>query len=216
MVAYWNLDEGSNTIAYDTSGNGNNASWLGSTTAGTYYTGGKVGNFSGNFNGTNNYLSLTPSFVGTLTSFTVSSWVYVPSLNGANSAQYGIYYDLNGGIGIYPAGRIYGNGKIELAAKMSGGTSVLDTPVNKISAGVWTQIVETFNASTNIASIYANGSVVGTSTFAGTLVGTAGAVVQFGHDSSASVYLLGQLDDVRIYNRALSAAEVMALYTAEK
>jgi hypothetical protein len=36
-----------------------------------------------------------------------------------------------------------------------------------------------------------------------------------GTDSSKNNYLIGSLDDIRLYNHALSAAEVAALYTAK-
>jgi hypothetical protein len=76
--------------------------------------------------------------------------------------------------------------------------------------------VFTFNS--GIVNGYVDGAPVAflSNTFTG-----AGSLPQWayglsiGTDSSKSNYLIGSLDDVRVYNRVLSAADVAALYAVK-
>jgi hypothetical protein len=80
--------------------------------------------------------------------------------------------------------------------------------------------VETYDGTTQ--SVYVNGVLKGTATIvSGPLVYTPLIGAANGFDIgniaglNAARYLNGLIDDVRVYNRALSAAEVQALYNAE-
>ena len=87
------------------------------------------------------------------------------------------------------------------------------------SIGVWQHVALIWDGAT--IKTYVNGILAGEKTFKSVLSkndeplyigmdpGDTGA---FGEVSSQTEYLIGALDDLRIYNRALSAAEVKALY----
>ncbi len=79
----------------------------------------------------------------------------------------------------------------------------------------WTHCVGTYDGKT--AKLYINGSLAGQLKHAGKPISSSGydATVQIG-SSQESNYMVGSIDDVRIYNRALSAEEVKALYDLEK
>jgi hypothetical protein len=79
----------------------------------------------------------------------------------------------------------------------------------------WHHIVFTFN----LGSVrgYVDGAPVAflSNTFSAGILPQWAAGLSIGTDSSKSNYLIGSLDDVRVYNRALSAADVAALYAAK-
>jgi len=71
--------------------------------------------------------------------------------------------------------------------------------------------------STNLITIYRNGVVIGQNQVAsGIIAPPASRYLQFGHGVPPQIHqLYGQLDDIRIYNRALSAYEIAELYAIE-
>lgn len=74
--------------------------------------------------------------------------------------------------------------------------------------------------SDNVVTIYQDRTIVGQSqTLHGNAASTANQNLDFGYRSSPGGYaccpLFGQLDDIRVYNRALSASEVEQLYLIE-
>lgn len=79
--------------------------------------------------------------------------------------------------------------------------------------GNWHFYACTFDVSTKKMTAYIDGLSVGSGNTTGTLsdsgYGTIGAVYSFG---SYTAFWPGTLDDVRVYNRALSASEVYNLY----
>ena len=96
---------------------------------------------------------------------------------------------------------------------------------------VWTHFVLTYDATTSIFTYYQNGSEIGSATFANAgplnfknfpdlVMGTSqfttipDLTTNTGPQPWAS-YLLGSLDELRIYNKALSGSEVLSLYQLE-
>lgn len=82
------------------------------------------------------------------------------------------------------------------------------------AVGQWALVTVTWNRSGNIL-FYVNGNLEGTTSMTGTTFGNRTATVhQMGRvgNGSATRYWDGAMDDVRVYDRAVSAAEVKALY----
>lgn len=111
----------------------------------------------------------------------------------------------------------------------TGGIFLTSWPLQ--SWGVWTHVALTFDAGSDIFTFYVNGTevgsatvanfgslnftnfpavVLGTSQFETTPSETSGATSQ-----SWASYLLGEMDELRVYNKALSASEIRALYQLE-
>jgi prepilin-type N-terminal cleavage/methylation domain-containing protein len=197
LVGYWPLNEGSGSTANDLSGNGNNGTWSG-TQAGSsgYYSGGKVGAWAGYFNGSNDYIAIT-SNLNSYTAITIAAWI-APATTGymhyftgdgaylASSAG-GIMFAING----------WGIGYLTTSAALKTG---------------WNYVVATWNGVTG--TIYINGVSVGSSPASGT--GSATGDNKIGSCTGCGTFFQGTIDDVRVYNRAFSPAEIQALYNAEK
>ncbi|HNS22141.1 MAG TPA: discoidin domain-containing protein [Sedimentisphaerales bacterium] len=80
-----------------------------------------------------------------------------------------------------------------------------------IETGVWHHIAYVIDNATQSASVYLNGALGATATFTGTpLFMKSGQELRLGN-CSGTEYMHGQIDDVRLYNRALSEAEVAGL-----
>ncbi|MGW7824196.1 LamG-like jellyroll fold domain-containing protein [Streptomyces puniciscabiei] len=224
----WNFDDGTgmpvatDTAATDTLNTlnaagtdtnlGNNpltltgsATWATDTSRGTVLS----------LNGTTDYAAGTNTGVlDTSASFTISTWVKLSStpskdatafsVNGTTDSPFYLKYKANNGSPKW-AFDIPATDTTDPSFKgASGGTP---------SSGSWTHLVAVYNAATRTAQLYVNGSLVNSATgistwkAAGTLdVGAAQ------YDGSMTDYFPGEISDAQLYNYALTANQVTALY----
>ncbi len=209
LVGYWKMDEatwsGTLNEVVDSSGNGNNGTAQGPTNSKAYSgSPGKFGN-AGQFDGVDNYVSANGISIGT-NSFTLSAWIKTASAANYQSiisyeGTIRFRFQVSGGAldyGIYPSGGPF-------VEKNDSGYDLRD---NK-----WHHVAVTFNRS-GLATSYVDGIAKGTldiSSASG--VNLTGWPTNIGFDSwTASSYFPGSIDDVRIYNRALSTTDVQNLY----
>ncbi len=199
LVGYWNFEEGLNATSSDRSGKGNDGTWYGS---GTHYSAGKVGSYAGQFNGADDFIPA--SFNGWANSgITLAVWVKKTGNPASFTQTIGDY----GG-----AGALYidGSGLIFLQLSLTGGTY----GSTKAAMGSdWNFWVGTWQSG-DFLKLYQNGVLVGQSgaSYTDSILSFSG----FGLGYYASGYFNGTMDEARIYNRALSAAEILALYNATK
>ncbi|MCC7449303.1 MAG: LamG domain-containing protein, partial [Anaerolineae bacterium] len=92
------------------------------------------------------------------------------------------------------------------------GTRLDVTAPTAATVGQWDHIVMTRSGST--LTLYINGVSVATATASGNLVTTSNVLAMGRKGSNSSGYFNGALDEVAIYNKALTAAQVQAHYTA--
>jgi hypothetical protein len=120
------------------------------------------------------------------------------SASGNNDIQWG-WLNSSGQIGI---------------ARGSANTSVSDTVV---ADGTWHQVTIGYDFDAEVAKIYVDGVLEYSGDLLADSVVTqlAGLGVTSGQSGALSTYLNGQLDDVRIYDRVLTDAEVSAIYVSE-
>jgi len=224
LVGLWTFDEGTGTIAYDYSGNGNSGSWNG-TAAGTsgYYSAGKVGNWAGYFNGTNNYVSIpnTASIDVDSGNFTVTAWFYL--VNQGSTYNYATLFGKGASTG-WPTDYFYSINSLSTndqgysaaggtaAASWYGGPGYGPPPV--IATSTWEQVAMVCVPG-NGQLIYLNGAYWTTGHICGTTDG--GYSLKIGADPGGIAGAwYGSIDDVRVYNRVLSASEIQAMYNGGK
>jgi len=196
----WHFDEGSGTIAYDKSGNNNNGNLYGPT-----WVDGKFGKAL-SFNGVNDYVdcgnnaSLNPYGNKTISLWanvkTFGSWRrfivapatfenrYLIALGGANNRI---------GVSFY---------KDEVEYRRETG----DFP---IALNTWNHIVAVFEGTT--PKLYVNGSEVSLLYDPGGFL-YYGTTLWIGKRQDGSFPFNGLIDEVLIFNRALTAAEISDLY----
>ena len=208
-VGWWKLDEGTpGASVVDSSGNGNTGTQSGSPT----YTSSVPGavNFTDpyamTFNGTSQYVSIGPMFTG-VNNFSVSFWakVHNPTTQDAQTAiQIGDSSSNSRGWGIRTrTSSTAGHWQIV----HSGVAGYLETTA-VASNDVWAHYVMVVSGGTT--SFYQNGSAVSvtnnTNVINAPLSTDVGYIGNLGGN-----YFNGSIDDVRIYNRALSQAEITSL-----
>lgn len=204
LAGYWPLDNGSGTSATDASTNGN----TGTLTNGPTWTTGQIGS-AVDFDGTDDSVNIgTDSSLVFTTVETVSAWVYMDALPGSGTTGTIFYKYSSGDSNYYYSLGIFNNaGPIKVRFSTGGGGAATDS-TSSVSAGQWYHIVATFNRPT--VSIYINGILdkTGTDNVASFASGSGTARI----GGITSNYFNGKIDDVRVYNRALSADEVAQLY----
>ena len=202
-VAHWTLDETSGTTAADSSGNGRDASVIGGVTIGQF---GRIGG-SFDFDGTSGYLTAT-GYKGVTggASRTVSAWIKTSSTSaeilswGTNTTGNRWNFRLQPSSGVL---RVEVNG-----GYAEGSTVVSDGQWHHVAA-----VLEDGSSNVNQVKFYVDGVLDTQSASLSRTVNTAsnGVDVHIGKEAFSSRYFPGSMDDVRIYDVALSAAEVSAL-----
>ncbi len=208
MIGYWPFDDGSGTTADDLSGNGNNGVLIN----GPSWIAGEI-NDALSFNGTSSYV-FPPSLGIPPPSVSISVWIKPNPAGGVVMSELG-QAAINSGWHDSQI-EVETNNTIKVCV-WTGGLTCL-TAANNITYGSWYYIVLSYDASTHTLKGYENGALVNsvpaTKEYPGTLhYGIGPTDSTNGGDGS---YFSGLIDDVRIYSRALSAAEVSALYDAER
>lgn len=214
-VAHWKFDECEGTVAHDASGNENHGTInIGAsgtqTTAGTCSTSlsawgnGNSGKFSSSlsFDKTDDHILIATNTQLDLVNSPITLSVWVKWKGGGNqnyivdkySNKYSLTLNANGN----HSPRFY-----------TPSTGSLDAP-NPISANEWHMISATHDGST--AKLYVDGVLV--NQMAGSSNRTAGGNLVIGcYVTCSSAYSFdGQIDDVRIYNYALSSAQIMKVF----
>jgi hypothetical protein len=97
---------------------------------------------------------------------------------------------------------------VGFAVKVGSTAYSVYSPANSVPRGNWTHVVGVYDGKNVI--IYINGKEAGKNPAAGPIMDH-GGVLRIGGDAYASNYQ-GRIDEIRIYDRALTANEVNALY----
>jgi prepilin-type N-terminal cleavage/methylation domain-containing protein len=202
MAGYWTFDEGSGTTAYDSSGMGNDGIWTGTS---AHYTVGKVGSYAASFDGTSNYIDCgTDSSLDFNSQFSVSFWIKGPTPNTVYAGLFGKRGEGYGwGMQISntgPATYI----RIDTSAgtnQTSGGLTTLDD--------TWHHAVYIIDSGSK--RYYLDGILTYTGAY-----NPGGGLSNPSQRLTVGGSFVGQMDDVRIFNRPLSAEEVKVIYDATK
>jgi len=195
LVAEWSLDNNTNDI----SGNGINGSAVNSP---SYTTDRQQGTAAMSLNGSNEYVSINPAKLPTgRTARTISLWAKT------NSTATGYRWAFSFGKSSKSNAMFIGQSGTTL---YGGGFSDDLTKTNFWQANVWHHICLTYDGTT--AVLYADGNVVASAAKTwNLLLGTAA----IGRQVNGLEYWNGSLDDVRVYDKALSSTEVKALASAQ-
>ncbi len=214
LVGLWSFDgpDVSGTTASDRSGNGN----TGTLTNGPVPVAGTLGQGL-SFDGVNDWVAVPQSSsINNLNTFTLSLWVYPISDTNNNSPRMLSKSETNtaanGAFNLNDEG-----GNLNLYANRwatTAGDFQLVTTI--IPLKTWTHIAVTYDygSTSNVPVMYINGTsraVTVTTAPAGTR-GSETEALNIGSNTAATRAFNGSIDDVRLYNRALSAQEVADLY----
>ena len=204
QVAALAFSEGTGTTAADSSGSGHG----GTLVNGPTWTAGKFGN-GVSLDGTNDYVSVAnPSTLNFGTSnFTLALWIKRQA-TGVEHTIFSKTANASWGSGgkeffINASNNRLGFGGFGIGELFSTGTITND--------GLWHHVALTFVDSSNTITFYIDGVASGSGTL--NLSADVGShVVKLGGHPSGH-YFRGQVDEFRIFNRALSASEVQTTMT---
>ena len=199
LVGAWGFDEtGTATTTADASGRGNTGTISGATRTTT----GKFGSAL-TFDGVNDLVTVADSASLDLTNrATLEAWVNPTALGSAwrtallkeqaGQLVYALYANNDFS---RPSGHLYTTGDL-----FASGTSPL--PLN-----TWSHLAMTWDGTTQ--RIFVNGAQVGSAAVGGTLVNSAGAL-RFGGNNVWAEWFAGRLDEIRVYDRALTQSELQS------
>jgi hypothetical protein len=199
MISWW-AGEGNPSDIQGLSPNNNNG-----TNNGATFAAGKVGQaFS--FNGSGQWVSVTNSSSINLTgtAVTIDGWIN-PNSNAADAVYFGKSANAANDYVL-----LYQFSNISAIIKANGSETTINTGVSP-TLGVWTHIALVYNGTD--LRVYVNGVLTGGATAkTGNL---AGSNVPFGIGGrSGGLFFNGLVDEVELFNRALTATEILSIYNA--
>jgi hypothetical protein len=205
LLGLWHFDEGTGTTSADASGNGNTAALIGSPSWTTGYEGDAL-QFNGSSSTVQGNLS---SWFGGNDTLTAAAWVYVSA--NTNGPVFGV---TGGGGWNMPFLSINGSTVYGWLWQVNGNNPLSAT----VGLNAWHHLAITYDpASGGTERFYVDGSQVGVGTGTYSSSGTAdtfSTMITGAKPSGVNNSLLGRIDEVRAYNRVLTALEISSLATA--
>lgn len=204
-LAYWRLGEASGIVAADASGNGNTGAYAGTVTLGE--TGAISGDGDTAFlpDGATGYMSLATSPVHSGAAMTVECWVKIDT----SVSTQGTIIHHNVGAGAEGTFHLRRTAADKIFARIMAGAE--KDYVSGVLGDGWHHLVLVVHGD-GTASLYIDGAYDGGVTAAGT-TGSAGAL-RVGMQTDGSLPLGEHVDEVALYDTALSAARILAHYSA--
>ncbi len=204
IIAHYEFNETAGSTAADSSGYGQQASVIGGS-----WSAGRNGNAL-RLNGIGAYASLPGGIVSSLNDFTIAAWVRVNTHNGwarlfdfgAGTDRYMFLTPKAEGTGMRFAITVLGNGEEQQ----------LNAP--ELATGVWKHVAVTLSGTTGI--MYVDGMEATRNTGMTLRPSSLGLTDwnYIGKSQFDDPYLNGAVDELIIYNRALTAQEIRGLPSA--
>lgn len=205
-LVWWTFDDGAGSTVTDSSGSGNNGAWYG--TGSHWVTTAKVGSYAGQFDGTNDFV-LSPSLGAPPQSITLAAWIKPNAAGGVVFSELGQSAISVGWHGSQM--EVEGDNTAKVCVWAGGEICVV---AGLLTYGQWSHLVMVYDASSQKLTGYLNGtagnSISAVKQYPPTLYYAVGATDSANGGNGS--YFSGLIDDVHVYNAALSAEDVMNLY----
>lgn len=204
LISDYPLDEASGSLCADSFASNN-----GSAT-GTTVVSGKLGN-ARSFNGSPDIVVLAnPANFAGLTALSISCWIYINTLPAVGQAPSLINKwatsDKEWDLGIV------NNGVTSSLYCFLGASGGSVTSSTALSTGTWYHVVFVWTGT--VATLYLNGSSIGTAALSPTLSNGTQPVQFAGFNVLGGAWYKGILDQVDIFNADLSSGEIASLYNS--
>jgi hypothetical protein len=194
LLAWWRFNENTGTTAGDSTGNGHTAT----LTSGTTWTPGRAG--SGIYIASSTQMAATATGKPIPAAFTISAWMNPTNTSGVDTIF---------SFGSTAAFRTNGS-RLRFTTF---GVLDHDTNTGMFSGGTWTHVAVTFTPGVaDGAKFYVNGVLRQSMT--SSALSTPTGVWRIGASHISGEWFGGALDDVRLYNRVLSDADIALIAAA--
>ncbi|HSC92403.1 MAG TPA: LamG-like jellyroll fold domain-containing protein [Gaiellaceae bacterium] len=199
LVAAWSFDAGSGTTAADATGKGH----TGTINGPTWVTTGRYGNAL-SFDGVNDIVTVADANdLDLTTGMTLEAWVNPAALG--NSWRTVLMKEQTGNIvyDLYAHGS--GASKLPTGEAFAGGSVASVAATSALALNAWAHLAVTYDGSA--LRLYVNGTLAGTTLRTGSIATSTGAL-RIGGNTIWSEWFSGRIDEMRVYNRALTQAEI--------
>ena len=208
--------EASYTITYDTTSSGSSVCPNTSTQSVEVAVAGIANNFSMNFDGSNDYIDVGTSLKSTFdaaTTASVSLWFKASNISSSTAAVLFQQESVDAGDNWSFVIRFSTSGQLQTGIKV-GSTFPLATYTTGLNTSVWYNVVSVYESST--LKLYLNGAKVAENLSTGSPIVTSSSNAKaiIGATASPNRYFNGQIDEVAIWNTALTSTQVSEIYSA--
>ena len=215
LIAYYPCEAATGTVLPDSSSHGNDgtlASGAGAAGTGPAYSfaGGELGNALVLSSANKGYLSAPPGILASAGEMTIAEWVYLKS-NPSWQRIFDFGQDQNVDMVLVSNNNNTGRPRFAISLTGPSGAQVIDGP-SALPTGIWAHLAVVIGPSGGI--LYVNGQQVGANSSMTLRPADLGSTPNnfFGRSQYASdPYLDGSLDEIRVYDRALTPAQISAL-----
>ncbi len=222
-VAWWKMDECQGSTVYDWSDNDNNGTitigasgsqnslgtcQVGTSAAWTNGSSGKI-NSSLNLDGTNDYVLIPATeTLNLINQLSFGGWVYPKSTATQNFLERTNSNSTGGSYSLYSSN---GSGYVRFHLKKNSSWPTVITSNYQLPLNQWSHILATWDGST--AKLFINGKLDKSAPFTGPLDSNPSSTIGIGYSPWNNNYFVnGQIDDVRVYNYALTDEQIKQVY----
>jgi hypothetical protein len=197
LVAAYAFDEGGGTAVADTSGNGHSGTLNGAA----WSTQGKFGNAL-SFDGINDWVTInSTSMLDLTTGMTLEAWVFPTSTSGTRD----ILIKEGSNVDIYNLYARNWRGRPESNVFVNGRNRTAEGAT--LPANTWTHVAGAYDGS--VLRLFINGVQAASTSISGSIASSTGPL-RIGGNSIWNEFFLGRIDEIRIYNRALTQSEIQS------
>ena len=206
-AGHWPLTDGTGTTAADSSGSAKPATLAtGASWASDPARGGVLAT-----NGSTGFATTAGPVLDTTQSYSVGAWVKLTSTAGYATA---VSQDGTSSSGFYLQYSLQDNKWAFSQVPTDGSVTGIRALGAAPTLNTWTYLVGVYNATTGGLQLYVNGVPAGTATNAKPWAATGPLAIGRGKAAAKnSDFFPGQIGDVQVYQRALTSAEIDAIFT---
>jgi hypothetical protein len=216
LLVHYQFDETGGTVATDSSGRGNHGTYVGNPTFGAGSVGGAVVLAGGASDSNAPYVSIPNGVLAGAQNLTVATWVTWSGTGGDGQWIYGLGLDSNR--------YVFSGPNWSKSAILRSGITLNSWQAEKgmsstsaLPSGSWQHLAVVVDSTAQTATMYLNGTAIATATEVtikpSDLYDATKSVSGYIGKSlfPGDAYFNGAVDDFRVYDRALSAAEITRL-----
>jgi len=202
LVAAYGFDESGGTVALDASGNNNNGTLLGPTRTSTGKFGGAL-----SFDGVDDRVDLGTMDIPAGSGLTLSVWARADDFAASDGRLISKATGTAANDHLWMLST-YNGQALRLRLKVGGSTTTLISAPGAIVAGEWTHVAATYDGAT--LRLYKDATEIAMTALTGVPDTDPAVPVALGNQPQGGQSFDGLIDEVRIYDRALSPAEIQA------